>query len=218
MATRILASWYFLGQDSGYPSVSGWTSWNGGTGGPNVQGTHKTIARSIARDGIVLLKNENNALPLNKPKSLAIIGQDAIVNPSGANACTDRDCDTGTLAMVCFFLVFVTCEGSMRANERARDGDQEHVNSRTLRLHTTRSRLKQQLMEQRSRFRIRILPLQVHRLQVPRRLPLSSLIRIQGRGILLSREPQVTVSTLTLGTAVTLSSLPSQPSTKTPLW
>jgi len=30
---------------------------------------------------------------------LAIIGQDAIVNPSGANACTDRNCDTGTLAM-----------------------------------------------------------------------------------------------------------------------
>lgn len=64
-----------------------------------MQGTHKTVARAIARDGIVLLKNTNNALPLNKPASLALIGQDAIVNPSGANACTDRDCDTGTLAM-----------------------------------------------------------------------------------------------------------------------
>ena len=99
MATRILAAWYFLGQDSGYPTVTGWTSWNGGTGGPNVQGTHKTVARAIARDGIVLLKNTNNALPLKKPTSLALIGQDAIVNPAGANACTDRDCDTGTLAM-----------------------------------------------------------------------------------------------------------------------
>jgi beta-glucosidase len=46
-----------------------------------------------------LLKNTNNALPLKKPASLALIGQDAIVNPAGANACTDRDCDTGTLAM-----------------------------------------------------------------------------------------------------------------------
>jgi beta-glucosidase len=99
MATRILAAWYFLGQDSGYPTVTGWTSWNGGTGGPNVQGTHKTVARAIARDGIVLLKNTNNALPLKKPASLALIGQDAIVNPAGANACTDRNCDTGTLAM-----------------------------------------------------------------------------------------------------------------------
>jgi beta-glucosidase len=100
MATRILASWYFVGQDSGYPTQTGWTSWNGGGGGPNVQGTHSTVARAIARDGIVLLKNTNNALPLNKPASLAIIGQDAIVNPAGPNACTDRSCDTGTLAMV----------------------------------------------------------------------------------------------------------------------
>lgn len=79
--------------------MTGWTSWNGGTGGPNVQGTHSTVARAIARDGIVLLKNTNNALPLKKPASLALIGQDVIVNPSGANACTDRNCDTGTLAM-----------------------------------------------------------------------------------------------------------------------
>lgn len=99
MCTRILASWYFVGQDTSYPTVSGWTSWNGGVGGPNVQGTHSTVARAIARDGIVLLKNTNNALPLKKPVSLAIIGQDAIVNPAGANSCTDRDCDTGTLAM-----------------------------------------------------------------------------------------------------------------------
>lgn len=100
MATRILAGWYFLGQDSGYPSQSGWSSWNGGVGGPNVQGDHKNIARIVARDGTVLLKNTNKALPLNKPRSLAIIGEDAINNPAGPNACPDRACDTGTLAMV----------------------------------------------------------------------------------------------------------------------
>jgi beta-glucosidase len=118
MARRILASWYLLGQDSGYPSVTGWTSWNGGVGGPNVQGTHKTVARAVARDGIVLLKNTNASLPLKKPASLAIIGLDSIVNPSGANSCQDRGCDQGTLAMVgfsslrfCFFLLLLLLGG-----------------------------------------------------------------------------------------------------------
>ncbi|PQE04344.1 beta-glucosidase L protein [Rutstroemia sp. NJR-2017a BBW] len=99
MARRILASWYLLGQDSNYPSVTGWTSWNGGVGGPNVQGSHKTVARAVARDGIVLLKNTNNSLPLKKPASLAIVGLDSITNPNGPNSCTDRGCDQGTLAM-----------------------------------------------------------------------------------------------------------------------
>ena len=98
MVTRILAAWYLVGQNQGYPNVT-FSSWNGGAGAPNVQGDHKTVARSIARDGIVLLKNTNNTLPLKKPASLAIIGQDAIVNPAGANACTDRGCNNGTLAM-----------------------------------------------------------------------------------------------------------------------
>ena len=98
MVRRILAAWYFVHQDQGYPATS-FSSWNGGGGGPNVQGTHNVVARAIARDGIVLLKNTANALPLKKPASLALVGQDAIVNPAGPNACTDRGCDTGTLAM-----------------------------------------------------------------------------------------------------------------------
>ncbi|KAK6532141.1 hypothetical protein TWF694_003301 [Orbilia ellipsospora] len=97
MCTRIFAGWYLLGQDQSYPSVS-FSSW-GSNGGGDVSSDHKTIARTIAGDGIVLLKNVNNALPLKKPASLAIIGSDAIANPSGPNACNDRACDTGTLAM-----------------------------------------------------------------------------------------------------------------------
>ncbi|KAF2085292.1 glycoside hydrolase family 3 protein [Saccharata proteae CBS 121410] len=98
MVRRILASWYLLGQDQGYPAVT-WSSWTGGTGGPNVQDDHKDVARAIARDGIVLLKNDDDTLPLNKPSSLAIIGYDSIVNPDGPNACTDRGCDNGTMAI-----------------------------------------------------------------------------------------------------------------------
>jgi beta-glucosidase len=98
MVTRVLAAWYFIGQDAGYPATT-FNSWNGGGGGPDVQSDHKNIARQVARDGIVLLKNVDNALPLRRPASLAVIGSDAITNPSGPNACVDRGCNTGTLAM-----------------------------------------------------------------------------------------------------------------------
>lgn len=101
IALRILAGWYFLGQENSYPTITGWSSWSTATSGaPSVSGTHNTVARAIARDGIVLLKNNNNALPLKKPSSLAVVGYDAILNPQGANACVDQDCDTGTLATV----------------------------------------------------------------------------------------------------------------------
>lgn len=73
MVERVLSSWYLLGQDQGYP-LDTFDSWNNGTGGPDVQDDHKVIARAIARDGIVLLKNDDHILPLRKPKSLAIIG------------------------------------------------------------------------------------------------------------------------------------------------
>ncbi|KAF2205249.1 hypothetical protein GQ43DRAFT_446133 [Delitschia confertaspora ATCC 74209] len=96
MVRRILAAWYLVGQDKGYPTAT-FNSWKIGT--HDVQGNHKTVARAIARDGIVLLKNTDNALPLKKPKSVAIIGSDAIVNPKGMNSCVDRGCNDGTLAM-----------------------------------------------------------------------------------------------------------------------
>jgi len=97
-AKRILASWYLLGQDSGYPRVA-FDNRQGGKGAPNVRGDHGTVARTVARDGIVLLKNTNNVLPLKKPASLAIIGTDAGSNSKGINGCVDRGCNDGTLAM-----------------------------------------------------------------------------------------------------------------------
>ncbi|KAF1995495.1 glycoside hydrolase family 3 protein [Amniculicola lignicola CBS 123094] len=96
MVRRILAAWYLVGQDKGYPQAS-FNSWK--IGNYNVGGNHKTNVRAMARDGIVLLKNTDNALPLKKPKSLAVIGSDSIVAPKGANACVDRGCNDGTLAM-----------------------------------------------------------------------------------------------------------------------
>jgi beta-glucosidase len=96
MATRILASWYLLKQDSNYPSIS--VTAKGGGSGKNVQGNHSTTARAVARDGIVLLKNSGNILPLQKPKSIAIIGSAAVANPKGINSCVDFGCNEGTLA------------------------------------------------------------------------------------------------------------------------
>jgi beta-glucosidase len=96
MVKRVLAAWYLVGQDKGYPTAT-FNSWK--IGNHDVGGTHKTNVRAMARDGIVLLKNTNASLPLRKPKSVAVIGLDSIVAPKGANACVDRGCNDGTLAI-----------------------------------------------------------------------------------------------------------------------
>ncbi|KAJ0118582.1 glycosyl hydrolase family 3-4 [Diaporthe amygdali] len=88
MVRRVLAAWYLVGQDAGYPSINIQA---------NVQGDHKTNVRAVARDGIVLLKNTGSILPLKKPTKLALVGSAAVVNPAGANACTDRGCNVGSL-------------------------------------------------------------------------------------------------------------------------
>ncbi|KAH9992698.1 glycoside hydrolase family 3 protein [Xylariaceae sp. FL0662B] len=90
MVLRILAAWYLLGQDAGYPTINL---------NANVQEDHKTNIRAMARDGIVLLKNDDNILPLNKPAKLGLVGSAAVVNPQGMNACVDQGCNTGALGM-----------------------------------------------------------------------------------------------------------------------
>ncbi|KAJ6115936.1 hypothetical protein N7523_006353 [Penicillium sp. IBT 18751x] len=98
MVTRILAAWYLLEQNEGYPEVA-FSSWDGGKASVDVTDDHGSVVREVARDSIILLKNEGKTLPITKPKSLAVIGSDAIINPDGPNACSDRGCDNGTLAM-----------------------------------------------------------------------------------------------------------------------
>jgi beta-glucosidase len=139
MATRIVAAWYQLGQDDEDvfdrkgPNFSSWTNDGYGVAAPgspteqdvvevnqwvDVQGDHGRIAREVATEGIVLLKNEDGILPLtpaniksrakteegesfspsSPPKTrIGIFGEDA--GPGkGANYCKDRGCNQGTLA------------------------------------------------------------------------------------------------------------------------
>ncbi len=90
MVRRILASWYFYGQDSGFPPINI---------NANVRGTHEENVRAVARDGIVLLKNDNGVLPLQKPGKLALVGSAAAAGNHAKNACSDRGCNEGALGM-----------------------------------------------------------------------------------------------------------------------
>lgn len=51
----------------------------------DVRGEHASLIRNIGARSTVLLKNTNNALPLSKPKFLAVIGEDAGPNAYGPN-------------------------------------------------------------------------------------------------------------------------------------
>ncbi|KAJ7674294.1 beta-glucosidase [Mycena rosella] len=98
MATRILAAWYLLGQDSGYPAVN-FDAWNNAASFNqhiNVQSNHNTLIRQIDAASTVLLKNTNGILPLKAPKTIAIVGNGAANSSKGANGYTDRGGDDGS--------------------------------------------------------------------------------------------------------------------------
>ncbi|KAF3017183.1 hypothetical protein E8E14_012126 [Neopestalotiopsis sp. 37M] len=76
MSTRILASWFYMGQDNAYPSPAVYGSLDKHE--PiDVQGDHATLIKKIGAAGTVLVKNVNNTLPLQKPRFLYVTGYDA---------------------------------------------------------------------------------------------------------------------------------------------
>ncbi|USW48251.1 Putative glycoside hydrolase, family 3, glycoside hydrolase family 3 domain, immunoglobulin [Septoria linicola] len=139
MVLRVVASWYQLGQDdsqlwknntlSSSATFSSWTDDKSGLLHPGSPGNndtavvnrfipvrqteeggdHDELARNIATEGIVMVKNEAFTLPLSKngenmrsAKSgkkvkVGIFGEDAFPNPKGPNACEDRGCNEWTL-------------------------------------------------------------------------------------------------------------------------
>ncbi|KAK6984968.1 glycoside hydrolase family 3 protein [Favolaschia claudopus] len=101
MATRILAAWYLVGQDSGFPAVN-FDAWNTGSSfnqHVNVQSNHATLIRQIGAASTVLLKNTNSALPLKAPKTIGIVGNGAGTSSRGINGYSDRGGDDGVLAV-----------------------------------------------------------------------------------------------------------------------
>ncbi|KAH7924410.1 family 3 glycoside hydrolase [Leucogyrophana mollusca] len=103
MATRIVAAWYYMHQDEDYPPVS--FNMNDPLDPAtnfhiNVQSDHYTVVREIGAAGTVLLKNERGVLPLDKPRSLVLVGSDAGPPTSGPNEYVDQGGDpSGILAM-----------------------------------------------------------------------------------------------------------------------
>ncbi|KAH6658096.1 glycoside hydrolase superfamily [Truncatella angustata] len=113
MAMRIMAAFFKVGLELEQPPIN-FDSWTTDTYGPlhyaakenyqqinwhvDVQDGHGALIREVAAKSTVLLKN-NGALPLNKPKFLAVVGEDAGPSSWGPNGCSDRGCNQGTLAM-----------------------------------------------------------------------------------------------------------------------
>ncbi|KAI1496236.1 putative beta-glucosidase G [Biscogniauxia marginata] len=92
MIIRILTPYYFLGQDKDFPTIdpsgadlntfsprSTWLREFNLTGeqSRDVRGDHGALIRRHGAAATILLKNENNALPLKAPKSIAVFGNDA---------------------------------------------------------------------------------------------------------------------------------------------
>lgn len=107
MVLRIMTPYYYLGQDSGYPSIDAYTPklnffpqsayiYNY-TYGPevNVRSAATTqLIRELGAAGTVLLKNTNNALPLQQPKRIAVFGNDAADFTTGQYYSNDYDIGT----------------------------------------------------------------------------------------------------------------------------
>jgi beta-glucosidase-like glycosyl hydrolase len=104
MATRILASWYLLGQDSpNYPKTNfnAFLPLDEATNEHvDVQDNHGELVREIDRSSVVLLKNVNDALPLKKPRKLVLIGSDAApAHIAGPNEFSDQGGVDGVLTI-----------------------------------------------------------------------------------------------------------------------
>ena len=125
MAKRVVAAWYQTGQDSWEPHGPNFSSWTNetvgklhdaasnsdetGTVNQNIETStreSRKIARRVAHEGTVLLKNDDSSLPLSydlaelrldRKARVIVVGEDGGPG-NGPNYCPDRACNQGTLA------------------------------------------------------------------------------------------------------------------------
>ncbi|GAB1317565.1 beta-glucosidase [Madurella fahalii] len=118
MVVRIMAASFKVhtGNYTSRPDVN-FSAWTNKTIGPlypaanqsytvvnefvDVQSNHASLIREIGAKSVVLLKNTYDLLPLRNPAPpiIAVIGDDAQDHPLGPNACPERGCLNGTVAM-----------------------------------------------------------------------------------------------------------------------
>ncbi|WVF70507.1 hypothetical protein IAT40_005297 [Kwoniella sp. CBS 6097] len=102
MAQRIMAAYFLLGQDEDYPPVSFDSARpraEANNSHVDVRDDHWKLIQHIGASSTVLLKNINQTLPLNKPRSISLIGSDLAPAIRGPNGIVDRGGVDGTLAM-----------------------------------------------------------------------------------------------------------------------
>lgn len=79
MVNRLLAPYFYLGQDEDYPPVAVYDNLH--VHDPvDVQGDHAKLIREIGAAGTVLVKNVDGALPLKSPRYVSVYGYDAVVH------------------------------------------------------------------------------------------------------------------------------------------
>uniref|UniRef100_UPI003CC92269 beta-glucosidase n=1 Tax=Thermoascus aurantiacus TaxID=5087 RepID=UPI003CC92269 len=114
MAVRIMAAFYKVGRDR-YQVPVNFDSWTRDEYGyehalvgqnyvkvndkVDVRADHADIIRQIGSASVVLLKNDGGLPLTGYEKFTGVFGEDAGSNRWGANGCSDRGCDNGTLAM-----------------------------------------------------------------------------------------------------------------------
>ncbi|WVQ97414.1 hypothetical protein IAU59_004527 [Kwoniella sp. CBS 9459] len=102
MAQRIMAAYFLLGQEQEYPPVSFDSARpraEANNSHVDVRDDHWKLIQHIGASSTVLLKNVNQTLPLNKPRSMSLIGSDLAPAIRGPNGIVDRGGVDGTLAM-----------------------------------------------------------------------------------------------------------------------
>ncbi|WVQ85263.1 hypothetical protein IAT38_007428 [Cryptococcus sp. DSM 104549] len=101
MAQRIMAAYYLLGQDNDYPDVNyyGFSTLGSNNSHIDVREDHDTIVQHMGAASTILLKNVGGALPLNKPRTIALIGSDHGPSQQGPNGYLYNGGLDGTLTM-----------------------------------------------------------------------------------------------------------------------